>query len=356
MVGCAAVMAGYSVGAESNGMACSIGLCNCSRKKANRLKGRNSFLEDVIWESASTIDRSFVKYKNPSSSPGNFCRLSMPDGQINLTVVIPTSDASRGGYFPKLIKQIQEQQYNGYEVIIVKADPRQGRAINIGAALAKGKYLITLDDDSSIPDPETFGRLVSVMDIHEGIGIAGGNNTIPDNATPFIKRAMQEIPRRSWKPVQTITDSDLAEHPCMIMRTAEFKRLGGENEHIPRGLDPYLREEFRKLGKRIVVVPGVIYHHLPPDNLGNLLHQFYRNGRQAAYTNRNYPQWVIETPSKPGPFKAHMPFSLRILRFPVGLLRSLMTGKFVWFLCEVAYALGFTYEWFFAKESHEQST
>jgi hypothetical protein len=140
------------------------------------------------------------------------------------------------------------------------------------------------------------------------------------------------------------------------MRTEEFKAVGGENELIPRGLDPYLREEFRKLDKRVVVAPGIIYHHLPPDNLDKLLRQFSRNGRQAAFSNRYFPQWVIETPSKHGPFKAHMPFSLRILRFPVGLLRSLMTGKFVWFLCEVAYALGFTYEWFFAKESLEQST
>ena len=28
--------------------------------------------------------------------------------------------------------------------------------------------------------------------------------------------------------VEEVTDSDLAEHPCMIMRTAEFKQVGGE--------------------------------------------------------------------------------------------------------------------------------
>jgi len=99
------------------------------------------------------------------------------------------------------------------------------------------------------------------------------------------------------------------------MRTAEFKQVGEENELIPRGLDPYLWMEFRKQGKRVVVVPGVVYHHLPPERLSRLLRQFYRNGIQAAFTNRHYPEWAIETPSRHGPFQTHffcfqnLPFS-----------------------------------------------
>jgi hypothetical protein len=161
---------------------------------------------------------------------------------------------------------------------------------------------------------------------------------------------MQELPRRSWDPVPKIVDSDLAEHPCMIMRTEEFKLVGGENELIPRGLDPYLRQEFRKLNKRVVVVPEVIYHHLPPDNLSKLLLQFYRNGRQAAYTNRYYPQWVIETPQEHGRFKAKQPFHFRLFRFPLRLLRALISGKPIWFLCEVFYALGFAREYIVSEE------
>jgi glycosyltransferase involved in cell wall biosynthesis len=287
-------------------------------------------------------------------SLGEFWHYSPDNIQPEVSIIIPTFDAYRGGYFPQLLKQIGNQDLNDYEVIVVRGDPRQGRAINIGAALSEGKYLLTLDDDTSLPDLETFSKLVEVMEKHPEIGMAGGNNVIPKNVSPFIRRVMKQIPRRSWKPVQEITDSDLAEHPCLIMRAKEFKKVGGENELIPRGLDPYLREEFRKIGKRVVVVPGVIYHHLPPNNLSKLLRQFYRNGRQAAYVNRNYPQWVIETPSKHGSFKNRLPLSLRIFRFPLRLMRALITIKHIWFLCEVAYALGFAYEWFFAKKFHER--
>ena len=301
------------------------------------------------WLPTARVERPFVKYTNPKVSPGEFWHYSPDNTQPEVSTIIPTLDADRGGYFPKLLGQIDSQNFSRFEIIVVRGDPRQGRAINIGAAVARGKYLMTLDDDTSLPDPETFDKLVAVMEAYPEIGMAGGNNVIPADASRFVRRVMLELPRRSWDPVHEITDSDLAEHPCLIMRTEEFKAVGGENELIPRGLDPYLREEFRKLGKRIVVVPGVVYHHLPPCNLWELLRQFYRNGQQAAYTNRNYPEWVIETPAEHGSFRAHIPLPLRLLRFPIRLLYACISGKFVWFLCEAAYALGFAFDMLFQR-------
>lgn len=302
--------------------------------------------QEGSWQPAAGVVRPFVRHANPEDSPGVIWHYSPDDSQKILSVVIPTADAYRNGYLPKLLAQIGRQDFSDFELIMVRGDPRQGRAINTGAAFAQGRYLLTLDDDTSLPDPETFSKLVAIMDEQPGIGIAGGNNVIPTDASSFVRRAMQQIPRRSWEPVQAITDSDLAEHPCMIMRAEEFRLVGGENELIPRGLDPYLREEFRRLGRRIVVVPGVIYHHLPPDNLYKLLRQFYRNGRQAAYTNRKYPQWVIETPTRHGSFRTRLPLALRFARFPIRLFHALITGKPVWFLCEIAYAVGFASDFF----------
>lgn len=304
------------------------------------------------WQQAADVERSFVRHANPEHSPGVVWQYSPENRQSILSVVIPTLDAYRDGYLPELLAQINSQDFLDFELIVVRGDPRQGRAINIGAALAQGKYLLTLDDDTSLPDPQTFGKLVAIIEAHSEIGIAGGNNVIPTDTSPFVRRVMRQIPRRSWKPVQAITDSDLAEHPCMIMHTEAFKSVGGENELIPRGLDPYLREEFRKMGKKVVIVPGVIYHHLPPDNMKKLLRQFYKNGRQAAYASRHYPQWMYETPSVHGSFRAQMPLALRFLRFPIRLLHALITGKLIWLLCEFTYALGFARD-FFVKNTQE---
>lgn len=297
------------------------------------------------WFSANKIERSFVKFAHLEASNGRVWHYTPGHSNIILSVLIPTIDANRNGYFLNLLRQIDNQNFTNFEIIVVANDTRQGRAINIAAVRAQGKYILTLDDDTSLPDPTTFSKLVAVMEGHPNIGIAGGNNIVPAGAKLFVRRAMQELPRRSWNPVKKIIDSDLAEHPCMIMRTEEFMLVGGENELIPRGLDPYLRQEFRKLNKRVVVVPEVIYHHLPPDNFSKLLLQFYRNGRQAAYTHRNFPQWMIETPEKHGRFKIKQPFFYRIVRFPMRLLQALITRKPIWFMCEIFYALGFASEY-----------
>ena len=296
------------------------------------------------WLPAAKVKRWFVKNANSEVSPGTVWHYTPDNASPKISVIIPTIDANRGGNFLKLLAQVDSQDIEDIEVIVVRGDPRQGRAINTGAALARGKYILTLDDDTSLPDRMTFSKLVAVMESHPDIGIAGGNNAVPADASLFVRRVMQELPRRSWDPVQEITDSDLAEHPCMIMSAEGFKSVGGENELIPRGLDPYLRQQFRNLHKRVVVVPGVIYHHLPPDNFGKLLLQFYRNGRQAAYTHRNFPQWMIETPQRHGQFKVKQSFFFRIVRFPMRLLSALIIGKPIWFLCEVFYALGFASE------------
>jgi glycosyltransferase involved in cell wall biosynthesis len=298
------------------------------------------------WQPASNILRPFVRYGSGEASPGQYWHYGPSDLPILLSVIIPTLDADRGGYLLRLLDQIERQDLPGFELIVIKGDRRQGRAINVGAAVARGAYLLTVDDDTALPDPRTFAKLVAAMEANPEIGLAGGNNVIPVDASPLTRSVMRQVPRRSWKPVPTLTDSDLAEHPCLMMRRADFMAVGGENELIPRGLDPYLREEFRKSGKRVVVVPGVMYHHLPPGHLGALLRQFFRNGRQSAFLNRKYPQWAIETPDAHGPFPARVSFRSRILRFPVRLGRALVTGKAIWFLCETAYAFGFIREWF----------
>ncbi|MDQ6956576.1 MAG: glycosyltransferase, partial [Mariprofundaceae bacterium] len=253
------------------------------------------------------LNRDWVRYRN-DENPTGVCWHVKSENEIPvLSVIIPTADADRGGYFIKLMDSLTQQDMQDFELIVLKGDKRQGRGINICAAMAKGKYLLTVDDDSSLPDNQTFTKMIAAMDKHVDIGMAGGNNTVPDWATPFVKRVMIQVPRRSWQPVKEIIDSDLAEHPCLIMRAGLFRNAGGENETIPRGLDPYLRQVFREADTRVVVLPDIIYHHLPPETWGGLLGQMKRNGYQAAYANIHSPEWVIETPAEHGEFVLRVP-------------------------------------------------
>jgi len=309
------------------------------------MRNFEGLFDSAMWTSATGSERSWARFVNTEASDGMIWHVSAESDPSILSLIIPTADADRGGYFRQLLRQLSAQSFQDFEMIVIKGDKRQGRAINIGAELAKGEYLLTVDDDSSLPDRDTLSKLVSAMDAHPDIGMAGGNNTVPDWATPFVKRVMRQVPRRSWQPVTEIIDSDLAEHPCLIMRADLFRRVGGENELIPRGLDPYLRKAFRDADSRVVVLPGIIYHHLPPKNWKKLLGQMYRNGQQAAYANIHSPEWVIETPAGHGEFTERVPLWRRIFRFPIRMLGNLLQGRWVWVVCEAYYAMGFVAGW-----------
>jgi GT2 family glycosyltransferase len=191
---------------------------------------------------------------------------------------------------------------------------------------------------------EVIERLVKVMERDSSIGMAGGINIVPHDASTFIQKTMREIPRRLTPEVKQITDSDLAEHPLLLIRKDAFLKVGGENELIPRGLDPYLRSEFRKLRYRIVVVPQAFYSHLPPPTLIKLIRQFYRNGRQAAFLNKFYPQWVIETPEiHVNKFVEKRSFIYRAVRFFVNLIKKALKGQLIYLTVFNAYAIGFIY-------------
>lgn len=291
--------------------------------------------------------REFVKHRNADFTP----RIQRLDGPAlapgdapEVSVIIPTKDGARGGYLPKLLGQMRAQTLRRYEILTIQGDSRQGRAINTGVALARADLLIVMDDDSQLAVPETFQRLVEAMRAHPDIGMAGVENRVMADAPWLARRAMAEIPRRHSAPVQQITDSDQAEHACLAIRKDLFLAVGGENELVPRGLDPYLRGEVRAKGFRIVVIPHVWVHHIPPGSLKALVKQFWRNGVQAGYCQRWFPQWMIETPHRhTGVFPARRPVLWRAARFAGRTLHALVTVRWVYLLERVLYGAGFAY-------------
>jgi hypothetical protein len=298
-------------------------------------------------EVASTR-RAFVRHVNtdPSSTLIRFEGAAVSETGPAVSTLIPTADAERGGYFKRLMKQLEEQTFQNFEVIVIQGDNRQGRALNTGAAAARGDLLIVLDDDTRLGHPEVFERLVAAMSAYPDIGMAGVANTIPEDAPFLVRRVMKEIPRRHSDIVSEIVDSDMAEHPCCAIPKKVFYAVGGENEIIPRGLDPYLRQEIRNAGYRVVVIPNAYIHHLPPDRLWPLIRQFVRNGRQSALCTVRYPQWVIELTDRHGagvPEPASMP--ARVFRGVFRLIRALLSGRLVWLITTAAYQVGFTWEY-----------
>jgi len=288
------------------------------------------------------VERPFVKY--PNGEAAGRIEIQRPEGLTtpSVSIIIPTMGVAREEFLPGLLEQIERQTFREYEVILIAGDPRQGRAINCGAALAAGRYLLTLDDDTRLGSDDLLEKMLTIVVAHPEIGMAGVANLVPADASWFTRRIMGELPRRTAPLVTEITESDLAEHPCAMIPRAVFYQVGGENELIPRGLDPYLRREIRRAGYQVVVLPGLFIHHLPPRTWRKFVRQFYRNGKMAAYVNKFYPEFVVELPTEHGQTVGEKRSLIRrVFSYILRLISALFRGKIFYLSSLTLYLFGY---------------
>ena len=277
---------------------------------------------------------------------------SHPDTPPRLSVIIPSLDGYRDGSVPRLLESVKAQTFTDYELHVIKGVSPQGRAINQGAAVARGSILLILDDDSQVGNAHVFQRLIDALDGDGRIGMAGASIVPANNATAFELRAARQFPRFNTPLVDVITDSDLACHGCCAIPKVVFDAVGGEREDIVRGLDPDLRVRLREAGYRVVLVPGAFIHHPMPGSWRKLMRIFFRNGSGSAYARKFQPESVYETHEAlhDADFQPRTRFLYRLLRFPVRLIRALVQGKFLRFSAYCSYALGYLWGWCNAKE------
>jgi hypothetical protein len=194
------------------------------------------------------------------------------------------------------------------------------------------------------------------MDADASIGMVGCENRVPADANWFVRRLMLEVPRRSSAPVSVVTDSDMAEHPCLMMRKTAFYAVGGEHEIIPRGLDPYLRSAFREAGYRVVVAPDIWIHHLPPPTLQLALRQFYRNGRMSALVSRQFPELALDNALRhAGDQPRSQPQWFRALRHGARMGGALLSLRWIYLATSLAYGAGVVSGVFVPKQARESS-
>jgi len=288
----------------------------------------------------------FVKYKAPdnNSEVTIYPKYNDPAKQPETTIIIPTADGYRDGYLPKLLQQIRMQQYQHFEIIVVKGDPRPGRAINTAVSLSKGQFFIILDDDVQLGHPKLFTQLIKTLKESPEIGMVGVPNLVAPKASSLVQKGMSQIPRRTSPMVTEITNSDLAEHACCAVPRNVFLQVGGENELIPRGVDPYFRHTVRTAGYRVVVIPHVYIHHLLPANIKGMITKFYNNGKKAAYVNKFYPQFVVELATEHNQAIGKKRSTLvRMVSLKYRLIKALLSGKFIYFLSMSLYLWGYLY-------------
>jgi len=265
----------------------------------------------------------------------------MSDMTPLVSIIIPSLNESRKRLLDSLLKDIETQTFQDFEILVIRGDARQGRAINRGARMAQGNILLIFDDDSRLADEYVVERVVRCVQEDASIGMAGASTLIPDWASPLQKRAMAMLPRRFFPLVDQTMDSDMAQHPCCAIRKDVFWEVGGEREDIIRGLDPDLRHRIRQAGYRVVIAPRCGIYHMLPDSYGGLMRMAFRNGMGSAFAQKKYPEWIVQTGDGVDEgFERWVPFRTRLARYPRRVAKTLLSGNLLLFSWLIMYAVG----------------
>lgn len=264
-----------------------------------------------------------------------------------VSIIIPTLyKQERGLLLNRLINDLYNQTLQNFEVIIIEGDDRQGRAINKGVSIARGEYIVTMDDDTILGNENVLKNLISSLKNNKDYGIVGAATEIPDWANYLQKKAMKQIPRRYFPTQDKDIESDMVQHPCLAMRKDLFLEIGGEDEELKRGLDPILRYKVRQKKLKIVVVKDTWIYHLLPNTLSKLLKMYFRNGRGSCYAQFYYPTkvYLCGDGFEGSDFNYKEPLKKRILKSFMRFCDSIVNLQLIYFLTQIAYFTGYIYE------------
>lgn len=195
-----------------------------------------------------------------------------------VSILAPGKNEGKNLY--KLVKSLEAQTYQNYEIIIVDDGsdddtPIIGRSLekaglidlfirnhvrggkasaaNLALRYAKGKYILHLDADSSL-DRNAIERIITRFYLDDKIGCVGGNLKVR-NSDESLAATMQAIEYLMSISVGRIITSYLGIYRIIsgafgAFKTDALKRIGGWD--IGPGLDGDVTQKFRKMGYKVV--------------------------------------------------------------------------------------------------------
>lgn len=259
-----------------------------------------------------------------------------------VSVIVPSLDGSRDGNVERLLADVDGQSLRDVEVLVVTGIRPNGRARNVGAARARGRYLVFVDDDVRLGHRKVLANLVSALGADPGLGLVGPSQLVPPLATAFERRAARHLRRSVFPVVDRLTETDMVTHACLAIPADLWRAIGGEHDELVRGTDPDLRARVRAAGRRVAVVPSTWAYHPPPSSFGAMVRSAWRGGRGAAWVRRHHPGLAYDVPE--GRFAGssrvrRVPY--RVARFAVRIVGGLVTGRVLLVASDLAYAAGY---------------
>ncbi len=182
------------------------------------------------------------------------------------------------------------------DIQVIRNEENRGfaKACNQGAALAKGKYLVFLNNDT-IPQSGWLTALVEEVESHEQVGVVGSKLLYPNNT---IQHAGVVISRKYGTPYHFLSgvqhDHSMVNErkeyqavtaACMLVRKEIFSQVGGFDESYINGFeDVDFCLKVRELSNIIVYQPKSCLYHLESQTAG-------RKEKDAENAQRFWERW-----------------------------------------------------------------
>lgn len=206
---------------------------------------------------------------------------------------------------------------------------------NVGARLARGRYLAFLNNDAA-PQPGWLARLRAALDTRPDAGLAAScivyldRPTVVDSAGDGVTRFGGAFKRSHGQPVSEAGEArdvfGACGAACLIRKTL-FDEVGGfDGDYFAVHEDVDLSYRCQLRGFSCVYVPDAVVHHAGSATLGRLsARSVFWGQRNLEWTYLKNTPWPLLALTLPGHVLYNLAAAIHFTR--AGLLRSFLTAK-----------------------------
>lgn len=255
--------------------------------------------------------------------------------------VIVVDNASSPSLVPLLREHVGDSS-----IIRLEENIGFGRACNLAAERARGRYVLLLNPDAEVR-PGTIDRMVAAADSDPRTGLLGGRNVLPDGTTDprscwgapslwsafcfatglstafagstvFDPESLGRWQRDTPRDVPVVTGS------LLLAPTAVWRELGGfDPDYFMYGEDADLSRRTRLAGRRVWITPDALVEHSAGASSSSADKAVLLWQGRMTYTRKAFPpatRWLVKRLLMTGVGVRAMAF--RALRRDAGYLHA----------------------------------
>ena len=281
----------------------------------------------------SIIIPTYARVQTLRACLSGCCALDYHSGQFEIVVVDDGDDEGT--------RQVVADFLHLIPLVYIPQPARSGPASarNAGAAAARGRYVVFIDDDC-VPDKGWLKGMDEVLDDAGPPLLAGGRieNDSSENVFAIASQNLVEF-LYEWYNADPRNARFFASNNIACPKAA-FAELGGFDASFPRAAaeDRDFCDRWRERGWRLVSAPNAVVRHRHRLTFRSFVRQHFGYGRGAVYLHQGRERRGVRRP-KLEPLR----FYYRLLAYPMQHRSEASRPQLVAlaFASQVAYAAGF---------------